>query len=105
MGLREEIAADFSTTEVDEDLFEEIQLGAVKARAMVSDDPILSNPNDDGGGFIAEGDREFKFRRSDNLSVSRGGLVVYGGERYRIYSVVDRPGHPLILTRGRLEGA
>lgn len=105
MGLRDEMTADFASEEVDEDLFEEVTVEGRTLRAMVSDDPLMSTPGEEGGGFFTEGEKEFKFRRADNTGIKKRALVEYGGERFRIFSVVDRPSHPLILTRGRLEGS
>lgn len=103
MGLKEEMAADFASTEVDEDLFENVLLDGEWARAMTRDDAILEQPNDDGGGFMETGERDFKFR-STGPKVKQGDLIEFAGVRYRVFSVSARPGHPLILTRARKEG-
>lgn len=96
---------DFASEEVDEDLFEEVVVEGRTLRAMVSDDQLMTTPGEEGGGFFTEGEKEFKFRRADDTAIKKKALVEYGGDRFRIFSVVDRPEHPLILTRARLEGA
>lgn len=104
MGLKEEMAADFSSSEIDDDLFEDVLLNGEPARAMTRDDMILEQPHDDGGGFMDTGERDFKFRSTGPRKVKQGDLIEFAGVRYRVFSVSARPGHPLILTRARKEG-